>query len=372
MKKVLFIIKKEPVLAAAWLLAVLSSLFVPPSKEYAEYIDGRTLGILWSLMVIMKGFHHEYVFECIGNGLIAFTKKVWQLVLVLVFLCFVFSMVITNDVALITFVPFSIMLLHKCERDDLVLIVVVLQTVAANLGSMMTPIGNPQNLYLYGLSGMSIEHFIKYMFPYAAVSGLLLLVFIFFIKGKNRRIEVKEQGITHIRNKKKTVIYALLFVLALLTVLHVVPYYVLLAGVFVVVLVIQRQLLWEADYHLLLMFLGFFIFTGNLSKMDGIQEVLGSLVKNREMFSAIACSQVISNVPAALLLSGFTKKYKLLLLGVNFGGLGTLIASMASLISFKFYACTEQAKTGRYIVVFTVVNLVFLAVLCLTFFMQSR
>ena len=153
--------------------------------------------------------------------------------------------------------------------------------------------------------------------------------------------------------------------MALLTVLRVVPYYVLLVGVIAVVLVIQRQLFWEADYNLLLMFIGFFVFTGNLSRMDGIREVLGSLVKNRELISAVACSQVISNVPAALLLSGFTENYKLLLLGVNFGGLGTLIASMASLISFKFYACTEHAKTGRYIVVFTVVNVVFLAALCL-------
>lgn len=367
-KKILGFIKKETVLSAAILLALISACFVRPSLAYMEYIDWRVLGILLSLMIVMAGFQKNGLFDEIGMRLLSRTKNTAQLTGVLVFLCFFSSMFITNDVALITFVPFAVLTLRKCRQERLMVLVIVLQTIAANLGSMFTPIGNPQNLYLYQLSGMELGEFLLFMLPYTAVSGLLLLITIFVLSARKQKLLLENCSFSAERvffDKKKNVIYFVLFLICLLVVARLLPYYLALAAVLAAVFFADREVLKNVDYCLLFTFIAFFIFTGNLGNLPAFKEVLEELVEGRELLVGILASQCISNVPAALLLSGFTKNSKGLLLGVNIGGLGTLIASMASLISYKIYAHNYNKTKGIYLMWFTFANLIFLAVLVL-------
>ena len=273
-------------------------------------------------------------------------------------------MLITNDVALITFVPFAILILKNCGREDLMIPVIVLQTIAANLGSMSTPIGNPQNLYLYGTTGMSIGEFVGCMIPYTLVAAVLLVICIFFLPDKNKENAVSSDFavLKEFGSKIQIIIYLVLFAIALLSVLRVIPWYVMAGIVFVVVLGMDYKILFRADYMLLLTFIGFFIFTGNMARIDAVKELLGTLTEGREFAVSVIASQFVSNVPATLMLSGFTRDFKELLIGVNAGGLGTLIASMASLISFKFFSGEYKNKQGAYILVFTLLNIAFLAV----------
>ena len=367
MKRVVSFIKKETVLLAAWVLALISAFFVKPSGEYLGYIDFRSLGILWSLMVIMQGLKQNGVFSFVGTRLLAKTRKVWQLSAVLIFLCFFCSMFITNDVALITFVPFAVMMLQSCKKEELMMPVIVLQTVAANLGSMLTPIGNPQNLYLFGVSQMGVGEFVRFMLPYTILSGVLLIVCICFLKGKSDPVDAaisEKELLTNERGRvEKACVYTGLFVLSLFVVGRVLDYRYMVAIVFVVVFFMEKKTIFHVDYSLLLTFVGFFIFTGNMGKIQTVSNLLQQVIQGREVALGVLISQCISNVPATLLLSGFTEEYKKLLLGVNIGGLGTLIASMASLISYKIFANTCNKEKGRYFIHFTMINIVFLIVL---------
>lgn len=367
MKRVVSFIKKETVLLAAWVLALISAFFVKPSGEYLGYIDFRSLGILWSLMVIMQGLKQNGVFSFVGTRLLAKTRKVWQLSAVLIFLCFFCSMFITNDVALITFVPFAVMMLQSCKKEELMMPVIVLQTVAANLGSMLTPIGNPQNLYLFGVSQMGVGEFVRFMLPYTILSGVLLIVCICFLKGKSDPVDAaisEKELLTNERGRvEKACVYTGLFVLSLFVVGRVLDYRYMVAIVFVVVFFMEKKTIFHVDYSLLLTFVGFFIFTGNMGKIQTVSNLLQQVIQGREVVLGVLISQCISNVPATLLLSGFTEEYKKLLLGVNIGGLGTLIASMASLISYKIFANTCNKEKGRYFIHFTMINIVFLIVL---------
>ncbi len=414
-RRVTAFMKKEAVLVAASILAIVSAFFVTPSADYIGYIDFRVLGILLSLMTVMAGLRGTGFFDRLGTRLLASTHSTFQLICSLVFLCFFTSMLITNDVALITFVPFAIMTLQKSKQEALMIPVVVLQTLAANLGSMLTPIGNPQNLYLYNLMGLSIPAFVRIMLPATATAGVMLLISVLVISrreagkdceatsgvresdcdvttnqafaGAQRADEGSEvldsaththevasqldaagavtQGSTSSSRETtiKNVAYLVLFALSLLVVMRVLPYYVVLAIVLVTVFVMDRQVLASVDYFLLLTFIAFFIFTGNMGQLTGIRDLLQSLVAGHEIGIGIAASQVISNVPATLLLSSFTTQYDKLLLGVNLGGLGTLIASMASLISYKAYAQAYNETKGKYFFWFTATNVLYLIVL---------
>ena len=360
-------IMSDPVLIAAWVLAFVSMIFVHPGPDYAGYVDWRSLGILWSLMIVIQGFRENTLFEKAGELMLKRVRFGWQLAAVPIFLCFFGSMLITNDVALITFVPFAIMILRHSEREDLMIPVVVLQTVAANLGSMLTPIGNPQNLYLYGLTGISFGEFVGTMFPLTLAAGLLTALSILFLPGRNKRLTLHEHFsvMKKFGHKRQIVVYSLLFILALCTVLRLIPWYAAAAVIFAAVLIMDYNVLFRADYALLLTFIGFFIFTGNMGRIPQVRDALQSVISGREFFVSVLTSQVISNVPATLLLAGFTDQYKTLLAGVNIGGLGTLIASMASLISYKAFANSCPGKKGRYFIVFTLVNIAFLTVLCI-------
>ena len=372
-KKWIEFMKKETVLTVAMALAVLSAVMIPPDREYVGYIDFRTLSILFCLMTVMAGLQKLGVFRNIAKMLLQHTHNTLQLVEVLVLLCFFFSMVITNDVALITFVPFTFIVLGLSGEESvkkLAVPVVVLQTIAANLGSMLTPIGNPQNLYLYGKAQMSAGAFVLLMLPYSLLS-LLLLVICGAVVVKRCRMEVGGAGVSlpeEAGNAPKKYLlpgYLLLFVLCLLTVAHILPYPVILVVVIVTVLILDRRTIGKVDYSLLLTFVGFFVFIGNMGRMPAFCEFLQRIIGGREVMTAVIASQVISNVPAALLLSGFTDDMTALIIGTNLGGLGTLIASMASLISYKQVARRIPGEKKRYFGWFTVANIGFLVVLVL-------
>ena len=354
-------IKKEAVLCASAVLAVVSMFFVPPSAKYISYIDIRTLSLLFCLMGIMAGLKENGVFSALASSLLCKAKNFRTLSFVLIFLCFFTSMLITNDVALITFVPFAIEVVKKSKNTKFIIPIVVLQTISANLGSMLTPVGNPQNLYLYSLSGMSFGSFIKLILPYTAISFVLLLIANYTVKAE--KVEYIPEKITF--SAKPTVFYSLLFLICLLTVANILNYIITLIVVTLAILVGNHKLFLKIDYSLLLTFVFFFVFIGNMSNIDTFKNMMSSLVEGREILASVVSSQVISNVPAAVLLSGFTDNFNALIIGTNIGGLGTLIASMASLISYKIFVDQMPDKKGKYFWQFTIWNIIFLTIICI-------
>lgn len=353
--------KKEIVFMVAIVLAVISAFLVPPSMAYAEYIDFRVLALLFCLMLIVAGVKEQGIFRRLGERLITRVKDVRQLELVLSGLCFFSSMLITNDVALITFVPFALEILNSAGLEKKMVKVVVMQTIAANVGSMLTPIGNPQNLYLYSLTGMGLIEFIVFMLPLTLLSLALLVAVI--LLGKGGQVETKAVQEKEAVSYKKLVLYGVLFVICLGTVIHIIPWQISLAAVCLAGVFAFRNLFAQADYCLLGTFLGFFIFVGNMQNIPAVSSLLQDLLKGRELMVSVVASQVISNVPAAMLLSGFTGDYRALIYGVDIGGLGTLIASLASLISYKYFCGVPGVNKGKYLGEFTLWNLLFLAVL---------
>ena len=359
-------VKNEIVLCVAFILATISCFIIVPSKSYLEYIDFRTLSILFSLMITMAGFQKLSVFRQIGEALVNRTKTLRGLVIILVLLSFFSSMFITNDVALLTFVPFSIITLSIANKKDKYIVVIVLETLAANLGSMLTPLGNPQNLYLYSLSNMGLWSFVKLMLPYSLCSLILLLISVEFFIGKEEGKLTKTQANIYQRSKKDKLLiamYVILFLLSILVVSRVLPYYIGLIIVIITVILFDNRVLRKPDYSLLFTFIFLFIFIGNIKRIPVLSDFLSKIIKVNEVGVSILLSQFISNVPAAILCSGFTKNIVKLIIGTNLGGLGTLIASMASLISFKQYSYIDGADTKRYILVFTVLNVLYLACL---------
>ena len=329
-----FLKKKEIVLTVSFVLAIISMIFVTPNEKYFDYIDFRTLGLLFSLMTVMAGFNKMGVFKVIAEYLLNKVNTMRSVTLSLVLLCFFSSMIITNDVALITFVPFTIVLLKLADKQSRAIYVVTLETIAANLGSMLTPIGNPQNLYLFSAYNMNISDFFKTILPYALIS-LVMLVCCSLFSGKSPIVYNGNREELNF-DKRLIAMYIALFAIALLSVFRVLNYLILLAVVIVFVLIFDRKVLLKVDYSLLFTFIFLFLFIGNLGNISQINGWLSSVVNGNEVPVGVFASQVFSNVPATILLSGFTNNATDLMIGVNIGGLGTLIASMASLISFKF------------------------------------
>ena len=361
-KKILAFLKKEIVLTISGILAFISCFFVLPDSEYIGYIDFHTILILFCLMAVMEGLKDIGLFQRIGETLLQKFHSERGIAIVLVFLCFISSMFITNDVALITFVPLALLIMTMAKMEAALCMIITLMTIAANLGSMLTPIGNPQNLYLYSTSGMSLISFLGLMLPYTLVAAVLLLVCI-FVKYHSKEISFELPSKQNELNKKRIAYYLVLFVLCLLAVAKIMPITALFIIVFVAVFIDKRGLLKKIDYSLLATFIFFFIFIGNMGRLEVFRNFLTSILEGNEMLVAILSSQVISNVPAALLLSGFTDKWTALIVGTNLGGLGTLIASMASLISYKQLAANYPDKKGKYMVMFSVWNIIFLIVL---------
>lgn len=357
MIKIKKFIKSEIVLIISFILAVISAFFVVPSTKYFDYIDFRTLGLLFCLMAVMAGLDGLGVFKFIAEKMLSKIKSIVGLSLILGLLCFFSSMIITNDVALITFVPFTITALKLSDKMHKLIWIVTIETVAANLGSMLTPIGNPQNLYLFSAFNMSMGDFVSTILPYALLSLILVIVSCLFTG--NGKIDRQNADKNTIFSKLHIGIYLFLFTFALLTVFRVIPYVITLLITIFIVILFDRKVVLKVDYSLLFTFVFLFIFIGNLGEIKQISEFLKSVVNGNEELVGVISSQVFSNVPATILLSKFTENAQDLLIGVNLGGLGTLIASMASLISFKFVA-KEKVNIIKYILTFTIVNIVFL------------
>lgn len=365
-RKIVNFAKKETVLFAAVLLAFGSMVCVPPDMQYLSYIDYRVLALLFCLMTVMEGFKSTGFFAAVAGKLLEKVKTFRQLYLVLVFLCFFTSMWITNDVALLTFVPFTVLVLRMTGLEQEMIPVIVLQTIAANLGSMTTPVGNPQNLYLYSISGMGIGAFLQIMGPLTLISAGLIFLICLIHKDFPIRQGMLGKEIVGVRKAGENQVLAVLFFISLLSVFRILSWQLLLLIVLASCIGIkafckEKYLPLEADFGLLLTFVAFFIFIGNMGRICAVREVLSQVLNGRELLISFLCSQMISNVPAAILLSGFTQEYRGLLQGVNIGGLGTLIASLASLISYKFFAAeseqTPAAGTrGRYMLTFTIWN----------------
>lgn len=360
MSRIKDFIRREFTLCAALIAAALSCIFVPPDPGYAAYIDFRTLALLYCLMVVVAGLRSAGVFTVLAHSLCARAGSVRAMAAVLIFLCFFSSMLITNDVALLTFVPFGVVVLGMAGQERFLILVLVLQTVAANLGSMLTPVGNPQNLYLFSYYNMGASAFLSAVGPVWLLSLLLLGLTCLLLPREELRVFLGEKPELH---RGPLLLYGALFVLCLLVVLRVLRWQFTLLILLSVLLIWDRKMLIQADFLLLLTFICFFVFSGNLARIPAVDAFLRSLLSGRELFTGAAASQIISNVPAALLLSGFTGEAKALLLGVNIGGLGTPVASLASLISLKLYSHSENADSMAFLKVFSLVNFALLALL---------
>ena len=352
--------KKEPVLVIAAAAAAVSCLFVPPDAAYLGYIDFRTLALLYALMLVVAGLRGAGAFACLAHAVCLRAKTARGMGALLVSVTFFTSMLITNDVALLTFVPFAVVLLGMTGRQGDLILVVALQTVAANLGSMLTPVGNPQNLYLYSYYDLSAADFFRITAPVWALSLALTLLLCLLLPRTALSVELGEKPEV---DRRKLALYLALFAVCLLSVLRMLPWQAMLLIVVLALAAVDRKMLLAADFLLLLTFVAFFVFAGNLARLDAVDALLRRLLRGREYLSAVLASQVISNVPAALLLSGFTDNARELLLGVDIGGLGTPIASLASLISLKLYSGSPEAHTGRYLLAFSLLNLLLLAAL---------
>lgn len=334
LQKLYVFFRKETVLSIAVILALLSMFWVRPDKAYFTYIDFRTLGLLFCLMAIVAGLKAIGVFDILAQKLLMGTSGTVGVIRLLVLLCFFLSMVITNDVALITFVPLALIIVHKLPKElgnYWLLKIVAMQTIAANLGSMLTPIGNPQNLYLYARAGMSAAELITLMLPYSATALILLLIWIQVAAAKAPHVcgSEKNKTLLGFSDRKKLnmeylAAYLILFTICLLTVARIIPYQLPLVLVLIYMLLRNRENISRVDYSLLATFIALFIFIGNLGRIPQFSSFLERIMAGRETLTAVLASQIMSNVPAALLLSGFTNNYRALIVGTNIGGLGTL------------------------------------------------
>lgn len=359
MKAFIEFFKHEFILVIAGIAALVSCMLVPVTN-YINYIDTDTIGLLFCLMIAVAGFRESSVLAFFSGKLLGRGKgRTRKTGTILVFISFFSALFFTNDVALIAFVPITAALFANHKKT--MSYVIILQTAAANLGSMLTPFGNPQNLYLYGHYEMSPKEFFGTTVPVFVFGGLLIFLLCLFIK--NEPMETESRSTVKLGKKSYIIMYAVLFALCLLSVFNVLDVIIVFASVCVVAIIIDPNLFVGVDYGLLLTFGFFFIFVGNISNIPAVQGFTEHLVGGREMSAAIIVSQFISNVPAAVMLSGFTENAKALVLGTNIGGLGTIIASLASIISFRIYMETDDAKPVRYLGAFSLINFGLLAVI---------
>lgn len=360
MNKVVSFVKNNAVLMISLLAALISMIFVPPSNAYIGYIDFSVIILLFCLMGAVAGLRSLGVFDAISTALLSKTSSTRVIAFILMNLCFFLSMLVTNDVALITFVPLTLGLYAGSGMSSQLIMTVVIETAAANLGSMMTPIGNPQNLFLYKHYGMSADSFFASVLVLGIIGYAVLCLSVLFVKKGAVR---SKQDCHSFKAGPRFLLYAAVFILCVLSVAGLVSEYICLISAVAVILIADYMLFTKIDYSLLLTFVCFFIFVGNIGSIEAVKSFVAQLLTDRELLVSALLSQVISNVPAAAMLADFTENSVELLRGVNIGGLGTPIASLASLISYRFYASTENAKKGRYMLVFLAVNFVMLGIM---------
>lgn len=351
--------KKNAVMIIAAFAAIITAFIIPPDEKYLEYFDFKTLACLYSVLAVVCALKNINFFYMLARKIIYYFKTAKIAILVLVYITFIGSMLIANDMALLTFLPLGYILLKATGKEKYLGFTCIMQNIAANLGGMLTPFGNPQNLYLYTKFHIPIGEFMYIMAPPFVISIVLITVCCLFIKAEPLEIEDEKIRLSSWR----TIVYLALFALSIAIVFRGVSYIVGLVVITLSLIVLDRKALKSVDYPLLLTFVFFFIFAGNMARIDVVRNFFSFLLeKSTLLFSILSC-QVISNVPSAILLSQFTDNYRDLLLGVNIGGAGTLIASLASLITFREYVKHNPGKTGQYILWFSVFNFGFVIIL---------
>ncbi len=352
--------KKNFVMFAAFFAAVITCFIIPPDKEYLDYFDLKTLSCLFCVLAVVCALKNIKFFYILAKKIVSVFKNTKLCILVLVYITFIGSMLIANDMALLTFLPLGFFVLKTTGKGHFMAFTFIMQNIAANLGGMLTPFGNPQNLYLYSKFEIPTLEFMGIMLlPFLVAVGLITLCCLIFIPCEPLYVEDEEVKLP----RDKTVIYLVLFFISILIVFKGIPYWIGLIIIPATLFFLDRKALCMVDYPLLLTFVFFFIFSGNMARIDAVRELFSSLLeKNTLIFSTLSC-QCISNVPSAILLSQFTGNYADLLVGVNIGGTGTLIASLASLITFSEYTRHNPGKTLYYIIRFSAFNFAFLIIL---------
>lgn len=358
--KCISFVKKNAVMCIALLAAVITSIIIPVDKEYADYFDYKTLTCLFCVLAVVCALKNINFFYILAKKVVQLFKTARMSVLALVYITFIGSMLIANDMALLTFLPLGYFVLTTTGKEKYMAFTFIMQNIAANLGGMLTPFGNPQNLYLYTKYEIPNLDFMKIMAPPFVVSiAIITFCCILFVKAEP--LSIDDEKI--VLDPKRTILYLILFTLSIVIVFRGLPYWVGLIVIPAVLLIVDRKALKMVDYGLLLTFVFFFIFAGNMARIDVVRDLFSSLLeKSTLLFSVVSC-QCISNVPSAILLSQFTDNYADLLVGVNIGGVGTLISSLASLITFREYVNHNPGKTGYYIKMFSLFNFAFLILL---------
>lgn len=355
-------VKKNAVFCIAAIAAIITCFFTPVDREYIGYFDFKTLACLFLTLAVVCALRNIKFFTILARHLVTLTGNLRALFLVLICITFIGSMIIANDMALITFLPLGYFALTSIHREKYMAYLFILQNIAANLGGMLTPFGNPQNLYLYSYFSIPTGEFCAIMLPpFLLAVGLLFLCCLPIKAEKFNLVDNFSEKL----DVKKTVLYLVLFLVALLIVFRVIEFWIGLIIVPIVLFIVDKEALKMVDYGLLGTFFFFFIFAGNLARIEAVNILLSALIsKDVLLFSSLSC-QAISNVPSAILLSRFTDSYKALLLGVNIGGTGTLIASLASLITFNEFRLLYPEKTKKYLIMFTLINFAFLVIMLL-------
>lgn len=352
--------KKNVVMIIAFSAAVITMFFVPVDGQYADYFDYKTLTCLFCTLSIVCALKNIHFFYMLAHKIVRLFKTARMSVLALTYITFIGSMLIANDMALLTFLPLAYLILSTTGKEKYMAFTFIMQNIAANLGGMLTPFGNPQNLYLYTKFNIPTGEFMSIMsVPFFVSILLITLCCLAFVKPEPLEIEEEKTEC----NLPRAVIYLVLFALSIIIVFRIIPYWIGLIVIPAVLLIMDRKALKSVDYPLLFTFVFFFIFSGNMARIADVRNLFSALLeKNTLLFSVISC-QCISNVPSAILLSQFTGNYRELLLGVNIGGVGTLISSLASLITFREYVRYNPGKSGYYIGLFSAFNFAFLIVL---------
>ena len=360
MNIVINFVKKNTVMVIALIAAVVTAFIVPPDAQYLSYFDYKTLACLFSVLAVVCALKNVRFFYILACNIVKKFRNVRLCVVVLVWVTFIGSMLIANDMALLTFLPLGYYVLHTADKERYMAFTFIMQNIAANLGGMLTPFGNPQNLYLYSKFNIPIGEFTLIMLPpFLLAVALITVCCVIFVKPEP--IELKDDPDKI--DRKRTAAYLFLFAIAIIIVFNFIPYWIGMIFITLTLVVMDRKALAAVDYPLLLTFVFFFIFAGNMARIDVIKDFFSLVLQiNTLLFSVISC-QFISNVPSAILLSQFTSDYHSLLLGVNIGGVGTLIASLASLITLRQYNTLNPGKSGRYVAEFSAFNFSFLIVL---------
>lgn len=358
--KIYTFIRKNPVLTIAFFAALITTFFVPVDSEYINYFDFKTLTCLFCVLAVVCALKNINFFYVLARKIVELFRNARLCVLSLVYITFIGSMLIANDMALLTFLPLGYYVLHTTHKEKYMAFTFIMQNISANLGGMLTPFGNPQNLYLYSKFNIPTGEFVLIMLPPFLLSiALITLCCIVFVKPESLRLNNKKIYLSH----RRTGAYLLLFALSILIVFRGIPYWVGLLIIPAAIGVLDYKALKSVDYGLLFTFVFFFVFSGNMSRIEAVRELFSALLEKSTLLVSTASCQVISNVPTAILLSQFTDNYRELLVGVNIGGVGTLISSLASLITFREYNRVSPGKTLKYIAEFSAFNFAFLIIL---------